>query len=403
MKVLQVISSFPPAYSYGGPLSVTYRVSKELVRRGHDVTVFTTDVYDSKSRLAFQQNPAFMDGIEVYRFRNLNNRLASKNLTLAPTMPFALRKHIESFDVIHVREYFSLQAALVHHFAVKKSIPYVIQPHGSLVRIIDTQNSKRVLLNKNQPKKIFDILFGRSILKDASKIIATSRIESDHFQDALVDFPFNKVAYLPNVVDLSSYRDLPGKGQFRAKLGMDDQVRIALFLGRIHPIKNLETLLAAFSKVKRAVNCPVKLVIAGPDEGHLQTLKSFAKQLGVENDVVFPGSLYEREKLEAYVDADVFVLPSHYESFGNVALEALACGTPVIVTNNCGVSEWIGSNVGFVIGYDQTELCNALKAILQNEQLSKRLGDNGKKLISKEFGWNKGILQLEELYEAIAR
>ena len=402
MKVLQVISSFPPAYSYGGPLGMTYLVSKELVRRGHDVTVFTTDVYDAKSRLTFQQNPMDMGGIKVYHFRNLSNRLAHKNLPIAPTMAYALRKHIESFDLVHVREYFSFQAALVHHYAIKKSIPYVIQPHGSLVRIIDTRNSERILFNKNQPKKLFDILSGNSILKDASKIIATSRIESDHFRDAFVDFPFTKVAYLPNVVDLSSYRDLPGRGQFRAKLGLDDQVKIILFLGRIHQVKNIETLLAAFSKVRRTVKCPVKLVIAGSDEGPLQTLKSLANQLEVENDVVFPGPLYEREKLEAYVDADVFVLPSHYESFGNVALEALACGTPVIVTNNCGVSEWISRDVGYVVECNEEELCNALGEVLQNEQLSKKLGSNGQKLIEKEFGWDEGILRLEKLYEAIA-
>ena len=188
VKVLQVISSFPPAYSYGGALQVSYHISKELVERGHEVTVFTTDVYDANSRLAFEHNPEHMDGITVYHFRNLSNNLASKNLSLAPTMPFALRKHIESFDIIHVGEYFSFQAVLVHHYATKNGTPYVIQPHGSLVRMIDMQNLKRVPLNKNQPKKIFDVLFGHSMLKDAARIISTSRIESDHFRDGVCRF-----------------------------------------------------------------------------------------------------------------------------------------------------------------------------------------------------------------------
>jgi glycosyltransferase involved in cell wall biosynthesis len=90
-------------------------------------------------------------------------------------------------------------------------------------------------------------------------------------------------------------------------------------------------------------------------------LKSLANQLGVEDNVVFPGPLCEREKLEAYVDAAVFVLQSHYESFGNVVLEALACGTPVIVTNNCGVSEWISGDVGYIVESNEEELCNALE------------------------------------------
>jgi len=320
-------------------------------------------------------------------------------------MAFALRKHIESFDLIHVREYFSFQAALVHHYATRKGTPYILQAHGSLPRITREHNVKTALLSKNYPKKIFDLVAGYSMLNDASTIIATSRVESDQFTDVFPDFPLDKVVHLPNYVDLESYEDLPARGQFRRKYNIDENAKIVLFLSRIHERKGADLLVATFSKVKQTVDFPVRLVVAGPDEGYLQNLKSLAKRLSVENEVVFPGPLYGREKLEAYVDADVFVLPSkdRYESFGNVALEALACGTPVIVTNNCGVSEWIDSNVGFVIRYDQIELCNALKGILENEQLSQRLGDNGKKLVNKEFGWDKGVLQLEELYETIAR
>lgn len=401
LKILQVSLRFPPAHAYGGVPRTTYLVSKELVKRGHDVTVFTTDAYDTNSRLTPRNNPTFVDGISVYRFRTVSNYLAYKNMPIAPGMAFALGRHIEGFDLIHLREHFHFQAVLVHHYAIKKNVPYILQAHGSLPRMIEALDSKRALLSKSQPKRLFNVFFGNSILQDASKIIATSRIESDYFKDAFIDFPFNKVAYLPNVVDLMSYRDLPERGHFRAKVGMDNQVKAILFLGRIHPVKNIETLLAAFSKVKRTVECPVKLVIAGPDEGHLHTLKSLANQLEVENDVVFPGPLYEREKLEAYVDADVFVLPSYYESFGNVALEALACGTPVIVTNTCGVSEWISKDLGYVVECNEEGLFGALSEILQNEQLSKKLGSNGKKLVEQEFGLDKSILRLEKLYEDV--
>jgi glycosyltransferase involved in cell wall biosynthesis len=401
VKILQVSLRFPPAPAYGGVPRTTYLVSKELVKRGHDVTVFTTDAYDANSRLKPLYNPTNMDGITVYRFRTVSNYLAYRNVPIAPAMALALRRQIESFDLVHLREHFHFQAVLVHHYATKKSIPYILQAHGSLPRKIEALDSKRALLSKSQPKNFFDNFFGHSILKDASKIIASSQIESDLFQTAFADFPFEKVVCMPNYVDLKSYQNLPQRGQFRAKHAISERAKTVLFLGRIHPIKNIETLLAAFSNVKRTVNCPVKLVIAGPDEGHLQTLKSLARQLDVENDMVFPGPLYEREKLEAYVDADVFVLPSHYESFGNVALEALACGTPVIVTNNCGVSEWISGDVGYIVESNEEELCNALSDVLQNEQLSRKLGSNGKTLVEKEFGWDKGILQLEELYEAV--
>jgi glycosyltransferase involved in cell wall biosynthesis len=251
---------------------------------------------------------------------------------------------------------------------------------------------------------VFDKLFGHSIVKDASKIIASSRIESDQFQDVFVDFPVDKVVHLPNYVDIANYDDLPQRGQFRRKHNIDEHSKVVLFLSRIHERKGADLLVAAFSKVKQAVDFPVSLVVAGPDEGYLQNLKSLAKRLRVENDVLFPGLLHGREKLEAYVDADVFVLPAkdRYESFGNVVLEALACGTPVIVTNNCGVSEWIGRDVGYTINYDETELCDALYSIMQNELLSRTLGNNGRNLVRKEFCWDKGISELEELYEIVA-
>ena len=403
MKVLQVISSFPPAYSYGGALRVTYGASKELARRGHNITVFTTDVYDANTRLTFEHNPVYTHGINVYHFRNLSNALAHKNLAIAPTMAFALRKHIESFDLIHVHEYFSFQAALVHHYATRQEIPYILQAHGSLPRITREHNSKSALLSKNHPKKIFDLLVGYSMLKDASKIIATSRVESDQFTNVFPDFPLDKVIHLPNYVDLESYEDLPAKGQFRSKYNIDENAKIVLFLSRIHERKGADLLIAAFSILKRTVDFPLRLVIAGYDEGYLQALKSLAKRLRVENEVLFSGGLDETEKLWAYVDADVFVLPSkdRYESFGNVVLEALACGTPVIVTNNCGVSEWIGRDVGYIINYDEMELYDALHSILKNDLLRRTLGDNGRKLVRKNFDWDKGVSKLEILYETI--
>jgi glycosyltransferase involved in cell wall biosynthesis len=392
MKILQVINSFPPAWATGGPAQMAYNISKKLVERGHEVTVYTGDVCDATSRMPRARHPTGMDGIQLYRFRNLSNMLAYKNIPLTFGMALALRSNVHKYDVVHAHLYRCTQSIFVHRYACKRNVPYILQPRGGLP----------LLLGKGRLKLVFDKLFGHSIVKDASKIIASSRFESDQFQDVFVDFPLDNVIYLPNYVDLRTYEHLPETGQFRRKHGIDKTAKIVLFLSRIHEIKGADLLVAAFSRAKLAVDFPVKLVIAGPDGGYTRTLKSLAKELEVDDDVVFPGPLYEREKLEAYVDADVFALPSRYESFGNVVLEALACGTPVIVTNNCGVSEWIGSNVGFVIEYDQIQLCEALKAILQNEQLAKRFGKDGKKLIKREFDWEKGILGLEKLYEIVA-
>jgi glycosyltransferase involved in cell wall biosynthesis len=392
MKILQVINSFPPAWATGGPAQMAYNISKELVDRGHEVTVYTGDVCDATSRVPQARQPTEMDGIQLYRFRNLSNRLAYKNVPLTFGMALALRSNVDKYDVVHAHLYRCVQSIFVHRYACKRDIPYILQPRGALP-----------LLSKSRPKLVFDKLFGHSIVRDASKIIASSRIESGQFRDVFVDFPVDKVVHMPNYIDLASYADLPQRGQFRRKHNIGERAKVVLFLSRLHERKGADLLVAAFSKLKRTVDFPVTLVIAGPDEGYLQTLKSLAKRLMIENEVLFPGLLQGREKLEAYVDADVFVLPAkdRYESFGNVVLEALACGTPVIVTNNCGVSEWIGKDVGYVIDYDETALYDTLNEVLLCGDLGKTLGHTGKELIKNEFDLHKGILRLEELYEVV--
>ena len=168
MRILQVISSFPPAFAFGGAPKVAYELSKELVKRGHEVTVFTTDAFDSKSRYKYEKNPLWLDGIEVYHFRNLNNNLAYKNFPIACDMLSALNKNVESFDLIHLHEYRSFQAYFIYKYAKKYNIPYLIQPHGSAISLMD----------KFSMKKLFDKFIGNKIMEGASKIVALTEFEA---------------------------------------------------------------------------------------------------------------------------------------------------------------------------------------------------------------------------------
>lgn len=149
------------------------------------------------------------------------------------------------------------------------------------------------------------------------------------------------------------------------------------------------------------------LVIVGLDDGFLPALKRQIKDLKIGDKVMFPGPLYEKDKLEAYVDADVFVLPSkdRYESFGNVVLEACACGTPVIVTNNCGVSEWmINDRVGYLVEcveYNKIQLYNAFYKILTDEDKREHMSKYAKKFVRK-FSWGNIIQKYEMVYKSLA-
>lgn len=378
MKILQVIHFFSPLHG-GGSIDSTYNLSKYLQKRGHDVTVIASD---------FQIDDYFIDslaGVEVIPF---HSQLNIGGLLISPSIKKYLNENIDKFEIIHMQNFRTYQNIIVHKYAKKYRIPYILQPRGSIPTI-----------TKSIQKNLFDTFFGRSIVKDASKIIATSKIESNQYRDVFPDMEYEKVVHIPNAINIETYQNLPKKGEFKKKYAINTDEKIILFLSRIHKRKGADVLVEAFSKLKNEIK-DIKLVIAGPDEGYLDKLKLIVRELNVENDVIFSGPLYEKDKLEAYVDADVFVLPSkdRYESFGNVVLEACACGTPVIVTNNCGVTEWIGDDVGYVVECDKEELRNALFKVLSDERLRRRFGEEGRKLVMEKFGWDKVVLGIENVY-----
>lgn len=143
-----------------------------------------------------------------------------------------------------------------------------------------------------------------------------------------------------------------------------------------------------------------KLVIAGPDDGYLLTLKREIKELKLEDEVLFTGLLHGTDKLAAYIDAEVYVLPSSYEIFGRTIIEACACGTPVIVTDRCGIADVIKNRAGLVVPYDKDALVKAMSDILSDEKRRGEFGEGGKSLVRQQFDLSKVVENLEKIYES---
>ena len=386
MKILQVIPYFYPAWAYGGPPRNAYGLCKELVRRGHEVTVFTTDTLDERNRVKEKQE--IIDGIEIRRFRNLSNTVAYRHkLFISLGLISAIRSNLRDFDIVHMHEYRTSQNLAVHYYAKKYAIPYVIQARGSLVRVIIKQGLKQV----------YDILWGYKILRDASGVIAASQTEAGQYKSMGVSK--DKIKIPPYGIDLAEFENLPQRGEFRKKWSINNSQKIVLFLGRIHKIKGTDLLVKAYAALLKDSKY-VKLVIAGPDDGYLPTLKRVIKELQIEDKVIFTDLLQGREKLEAYVDAEVYVLPSSYEILGRTVLEACACGTPIIVTDRCGIADVIKGQAGLVVAYDKEQLQHALLRILGNDKLRREFGTKGKLLVHEKFNLGIMIDQVESIYES---
>jgi len=210
----------------------------------------------------------------------------------------------------------------------------------------------------------------------------------------------DKIEIIPYGIDLSVFDNLPERGEFRRKYDLGSAQRIILYLGRIHQIKGLDLLAQAFTDLSKALS-NIKLVIVGPDDGYLPALKKLITDLGINDKVLFTGPLYRQGKLEAYVDADVYVLPSIYEIFSITLLEAFACGTPVIATDRCGIADVINGQAGLVVPYDKEQLQQALLHMLDDHKMRLQFSERGKLLVREKFDWEKIAEQVERVYEDI--
>jgi glycosyltransferase involved in cell wall biosynthesis len=191
----------------------------------------------------------------------------------------------------------------------------------------------------------------------------------------------------------------PVPGMFRRRLGILQEAKLVLFFGRLSMKKSPDLLLRAFAEVcKRSAGMPMKLVFAGPDEGGVKAqLQQLAAQLGVAANTQFAGPVFDEDKWAAYRDADVFVLPSQNENFGNAAAEAVAAGTPVVVTEQCGIAPLLAGQAGLVVRHEVSELADAITRTLNDEELRGHLKAGCAK-VAENLGWGAPVREMERLY-----
>nr|WP_319374726.1 glycosyltransferase [uncultured Methanobacterium sp.] len=383
MNILQVCQSFYPCFASGGVVGVVYEISKELVSRGNHVTVYTTDGCPEVE--GNNKNTKNIEGVNVYYFKNLSKKLKSKfKITNPYHMLWVARKEIKNFDIIHVHEHRTFLAVISHHYAKKYDIPYIIQAHGSIMP--HYQNSLF--------KKFFDKLWGYNILNDAARIIALNETELEQYQ--LMGVPQDKIVILPNGINLTEYENLPPRGQFKYKHNIKADAKIILYLGRLNRTKGIDNLVKAFPEILNQYK-KVKLIIAGPNDGFYDYLYDLINDLSMHDKILLVGPLYDNDKLEAYVDADVFVTPK-FSGFPLTFLEACACGTPIVTTDEGDKLDWI-TDVGFIVNDENLAQC--ILQILSDDELSHTFGENGKKLVREKFNWQSVSNNIEELYKNV--
>jgi len=375
LRILQVIPFF--ARRHGGTVQAVYSLSTELVRMGHRVTVLTTDFELDYDLLKMAKD----NRIEVVP---IPCQLSIMGFLVTRSVKSWLRSNIRHYDVIHMHGFRSYQNSAVRDAAKKARVPYVLQARGSVLPFFE----------KRHLKMLYDVIWGRKILRDAHAVIALNRMEFGQCLEMGVNK--ERISTIPNGIDLSKFENLPDKLQSRTRFGLSCNDRVILSLGRIHRIKGLDLLARAFSRLSQEMD-GIRLVIVGPDDGFLKDLNAIIDALDIRDKVLIAGALYGGEKIDAYVAADVYVLPSVFEAFPNSVLESWACGTPVIMTDRCGIADLVKGS-GYVVRYDENDLKEALKDLLVDDGKRDEMGRLGKHFVETELGLPIIAEQIESLY-----
>jgi glycosyltransferase involved in cell wall biosynthesis len=209
------------------------------------------------------------------------------------------------------------------------------------------------------------------------------------------------VAIIPNA--LPDFSNRVAAGEFRARYPELQNRRIVLFLSRLDPIKGLDLLLPAFAKLRRQVP-NVSLVVAGTGETEfVNGLKAKAESLGIAADVLWPGFLEGIEKQSALTDADLFVLPSYSENFGIAALEAMAAGLPVIVSDHVAIHREISqARAGMTVACDVNQITDALARLLSDSTLRRSMAEDGRCLVRQKYSSDAVARMLIGVYDQVA-
>jgi glycosyltransferase involved in cell wall biosynthesis len=371
MKILQVIQYF--SQLGGGSIDVVYNLSKQLADQGNEVTILTSD-YMSKTKYSLKNT-------EIKMF---HTKINLSGFYYTPDMKKFLNK---DFDIIHLHNFRTYQNIIVSEYARKHSIPYIIQAHGSLLRI----------LHKFYLKYFFDLFYGYKIIKNAKRFVAVSQKEIKQYTS--FNIPNNKIELIPNGLDINIFKNLPKKGEFIEKYSIGDK-KIISYIGRINRRKGIDFLIKAFYLVNKEVPNSI-LIIAGLDDGFLKECLNLVKKLNLSKQVIFLGFLTQKDKLSLMIDSNLLVYPAFFEIFGLIPLEAIMCNTPVIVSSDCGCGEVIQSlGLNSVVEYGSI---NSLKKIiidiLNNYDKYKKQVFLARNKIQEKFNWKKIAYRYKKMYE----
>ncbi|HJO35367.1 MAG TPA: glycosyltransferase [Gammaproteobacteria bacterium] len=389
MRILHVVSTLAPAS--GGPTSVIRDLATAQANAGHAVTVCTTDRGNPvREKLPREYLSHFYPtGVDLRAFA-----VQYASLLFSSGMAQWLRRALSDFDIVHIHGLYRFPPTYAAWQTRRQGLPYVVRPHGNLdPYLYGTSSAGSVRL-----KRLYERWFDLPNLHAAGAIHYTAEEERERASFLGLKAPSFVV---PNGLDWARYGELPARGALRARWGLGE-APVVLFLGRLHFKKGLDLLIPAFEGLRRGVP-DAQLVIAGPEnDDYGRKVRGWVRERGLDAAVHFVGTLHGAEVVQAYVDADVFALPSYTENFGMTVAEAMACALPVVISDQVNIhAEVSGAGAGLVTACDAGEVTAALELLLRDADRRRAMGAAGRRLVQERFTWPAIVEQLTAEYQNV--
>lgn len=398
MRVLFAVHGYKPAWRIGGPVISVPALAEALVRRGHAVTVVTTN--SNLDRVLDVPTDRFIDvdGVQVRYFQTEEPlkrwlprwRYFSQSIgTLyAPAMPRALHEIVPRVDLVHTHLPFVYPTLAAARAAFRHRLPLFYHQRG----VLDPER----LRFRSAKKKIYLSLVERPILRRATTLIALTEAERASYAAQGVTAPCRVI---PNGIDAPTPLPEATAADALTALGIGSSDLVLLFMSRLHPVKGADRLLEAFLRVARHF-ATAKLVLAGPDEvGVEAAFRSRVDDAGLGARVVFPGMVSGSTKAALLARADLFCLPSDAEGFSMAILEALVNRTAVLISPGCHFERVETSGAGRIAAPTTQALESALADLLRDPVRLRAMGEAGRDLVLKHYTWDRVASEMIDVYE----
>ncbi len=396
MRILYAMPGYKPAYRLGGPIMSVSAAAERLVAKGHEVIVFASNSNLDRNLDVPLGRPVDVNGVEVWYFEReepLQRWLGfvpylsrSIGFMYCPAMKPALERIMPDIDVVDTQMPFVYPTYIGARTALRFSKPLFYHQRGNF---LDSHIQRRKL-----KKDFYVSFFEKPVLRRSTGLIALTEAERNAFRRLA---PGTPCEVIPNGVDIPAPR--PGAAErIEARWGIDRHVPLILFLGRLHPTKGADKLLDAFASIERRFPSAV-LMVAGPDEWQMEAKwQARIAQSGLAGRVIFPGMITGDDKADVLDRADLFCLPSSGEGFSVAVLEALAAGTPVLLSPHCNFPEVEPAGAGLVVAVDASAVAEGMATLLADPERLQRMGAAGKALVAERYSWDVIVDRLVDFY-----